>query len=166
MKAWKIGDDVNTDEIISCRHYPREDNSELGRFALEDVFNEFTENAEKGDVLIAGDNFGCGSSREYAAIAMKATGISCIIAKSFARIFYRNAINIGLAIITSENAYDKIEENDNISIDFNKGLIENFTKNKKIKFDPLPEFIIQIIQKGGIVSFLKEKDLDDMTNDL
>jgi 3-isopropylmalate/(R)-2-methylmalate dehydratase small subunit len=158
--AWKIGDDINTDEIISCKHYPRKDLEKLGDCALEDVYPEFTNNCERDDVLIAGENFGCGSSREYAAIALKFTGIKCIIAKSFARIFYRNAINIGLPIIISQGAYDKFQEKDEIIVDLKKGIVENISKNILIKTKPLPEFILKIVKNNGIINFLQKNDFN------
>ncbi|MAG08089.1 3-isopropylmalate dehydratase [Candidatus Woesearchaeota archaeon] len=161
-KVWKTGDDVNTDEIIPCKYYPRPKIEELGDFCLHDVYPEFAKNRKKGDVLVAGDNFGCGSSREYAPVALKYSGIKCIIAKSFARIFYRNAINIGLPILISKDAYDNFEEGDEIEVDLEKGVIKNISKNLSFKTEPLPKFVMKIVDEGGIVEFLKKHDFKEL----
>ena len=161
-KVWKIGDDVNTDEIISSEYYPRENVEELGKFALLGVYPDFAKNNSKGDVLIAGKNFGCGSSREYAPIALKYTGIKCIIAKSFARIFYRNAINIGLPILVSEDAVDNTEEREEVEVNLETGKITNVTKNTVFQTNPLPNFVMQIVNQNGIINYLKNHDFEEL----
>jgi 3-isopropylmalate/(R)-2-methylmalate dehydratase small subunit len=161
-KVWKIGNDINTDEIIPCKYYPRPDIKELGDYALADAYSDFSKNRKKGDVLIAGDNFGCGSSREYAPIALKYSGIKCIIAKSYARIFYRNAINIGLPILVSKQAYDLFEEGDEIQVDLEDGTAKNITKNKEIILEKLPKFILRIVESNGIVEFLKNHEIGEL----
>ncbi|MBU0756790.1 MAG: 3-isopropylmalate dehydratase small subunit [Nanoarchaeota archaeon] len=162
-KAWKIGDDINTDEIISSEYYPRENLEELGQFALFDAYPDFAKNKRPGDVLIAGNNFGCGSSREYAPIALKHTRIKCIIAKSYARIFYRNAINIGLPIIISEEVYDAFNERDDIEVNLEKGISKNLTTGQDITTEPLPAFVMKIADSGGIVEYLKEHSFEELT---
>ncbi len=163
-KAWKIGDDVNTDEIISSEYYPREDIEKLGDYALIDAYPKFAKNKKKGDILLAGENFGCGSSREYGPLALKYTGVKCIIAKSFARIFYRNSINIGLPIMICRQAVDDADEGDNIDADLKNGDIINYTKNKKYKTDPMPKFIMKIVNSGGIIEYIKSKKTEDIQN--
>lgn len=163
--VWKIGDDVNTDEIISSEYYPRPNIEEIGKFALKDVYPEFAKNCKRGDVLIAGKNFGCGSSREYAPIALKYTRVKCIIAKSFARIFYRNAINIGLPILTSDEAHGKCEEGDQIEVNIETGKIMNQSKKETLTAQPLPAFALQIIKEGGIVELLHKKEFEEIQDE-
>lgn len=162
--VWKIGDDINTDEIISSEYYPRPNLKEVGKFALKDRYPEFANNCKQGDVLIAGKNFGCGSSREYAPLALKYTGIKCIIAKSFARIFYRNAINIGLPILTSTDAYRKCEESDKVEVNLKTGRITNHTTEEVFKAQPVPAFALQIINEGGVVELLQKKEFEEIQN--
>jgi 3-isopropylmalate/(R)-2-methylmalate dehydratase small subunit len=124
---------------------------------MEDLDREFKNKVKEGDILVVGENFGCGSSREHAPLAIKASGISCIIAKSFARIFYRNAINIGLPILESREAVDGIEEGDIVSVDVDNGIIRNVTKGTEFKAQPFPEFIKEIIKYGGLINYVREK---------
>lgn len=156
MRVWKFGDNINTDLITPGRYNLTTDEKQLAKVAFIEYRPEFAKNVKKGDVIVAGENFGCGSSRETAALALKACGIKAIIAKSFSRIFFRNAINIGLPVIICKDA-DKIEEGDEIEIDFEKGLIKNLTKRITLKSEPYPKFVVEIIQNGGLINFVKEK---------
>ena len=150
-KAIKYGDNVDTDVIIPARYLNTIDIKELASHCMEDIDLEFRSKVEAGDIMIAGSNFGCGSSREHAPIAIKASGISLVIAKSFARIFYRNSINIGLAIIECPEAVDGISENDRVEADLDAGIITNLTTGKSFKTKPFPEFIQKIINAGGLI---------------
>jgi 3-isopropylmalate/(R)-2-methylmalate dehydratase small subunit len=152
-KVIKYGDNIDTDVIIPARYLNTSDARELAAHCMEDLDKTFIKRVQKGDIMVAGNNFGCGSSREHAPIAIKESGIACVVAKSFARIFYRNAINIGLAIIEYNG---DIDEGDILEIDFDKGVINNITKNKSGKFPPFPEFLQNIINKGGLLNSLKE----------
>lgn len=156
-KVHKYGDNVDTDVIIPARYLNTTDNKELASHCMEDIDKEFVKKVKQGDIMVGGFNFGCGSSREHAPIAIKASGISCIIAKSFARIFYRNAINIGLAIIESEEIASNINANDEVEIDFEKGEIKNLSTNKSFKTQPFPPFIQEIINANGYVNFVAHK---------
>lgn len=147
----KYGDNVDTDVIIPARYLNTSDKKELASHCMEDLDKTFVTRVKPGDIMVAGNNFGCGSSREHAPIAIKESGISLVIAKSFARIFYRNAINIGLPIIECPEAAADISEGDIVEADFEKGVIHNITKNKEYKTMPFPAFIQQIIQAGGLV---------------
>lgn len=151
----KYGNNVDTDVIIPARHLNTQDHKELASHCMEDIDKDFVNKVKEGDIMVAGDNFGCGSSREHAPIAIKASGISCVIAKTFARIFYRNSINIGLPILECEEASEKIEAGDEVSIDFNTGVITNVTKNETYQALPFPEFIKDIMAKGGLMNSLK-----------
>lgn len=151
----KYGNNVDTDVIIPARHLNTQDHKELASHCMEDIDKEFVAKVKDGDIMVAGDNFGCGSSREHAPIAIKASGISCVIANTFARIFYRNAINIGLPILECAEASKKIEDGDEVSVDFNTGLITNLTKNETYKALPFPDFIKDIMAKGGLMNSLK-----------
>ncbi len=153
--AIKYGDNIDTDVIIPARHLATQDHKELAAHCMEDIDKTFVSRVKPGDIMVAGANFGCGSSREHAPIAIKASGISCVIAKSFARIFYRNSINIGLAILECEDAAKDIDEGDQVEIDFDTGLITNVTKGKSYEAQPFPEFIRQMINKGGLMAFIK-----------
>ena len=155
-KSIKYGDNVDTDVIIPARYLNTSDHQELAKHCMEDIDKDFINKVEKGDIIVAGNNFGCGSSREHAPVAIKASGISCVVAKSFARIFYRNSINIGLPILECEDA-DKINENDQLEIDFDNGEIINKTKNEKYKVASFPEFMQKLIQAGGLMATMKEK---------
>lgn len=150
----KYGDNIDTDVIIPARYLNTSDPKELAKFCMEDLDKTFVKRVKEGDAIVAGENFGCGSSREHAPIAIKASGIACVIAKSFARIFYRNSINTGLAIIEYDG---DIDEGDNIDIDFDNGIIYNNTKNSGGKFPPFPPFLQNIISKGGLLKSIKEE---------
>lgn len=153
----KYKDNVDTDVIIPARYLNTSDNKELASHCMEDIDKDFVKKVKPGDIMVAGYNFGCGSSREHAPISIKESGISCIIAKSFARIFYRNAINIGLAIIESESIAEEIEAGDEVEIDFKSGTITNLSKNKSYKTNPFPAFIQEIINSNGYVEYIAKK---------
>ncbi len=155
--VWKYGDDIDTDVIIPARYLNTSDPEELARHCLEDLDSEFTEKMNQGDIIVAGDNFGCGSSREHAPLAIKAAGVSCIIANSFARIFYRNAINIGLPIMESKEAVNSITEGDRLSVDLDQGLIKNLTRDEEYQAKPFPEFMQELIASGGLINYLKKQ---------
>lgn len=156
-KVFKYGDNVDTDVIIPARYLSTSEPSELARYCMIDIDEQFSKVVEAGDIIVASHNFGCGSSREHAPIAIKASGISCIIAKSYARIFYRNAINIGLPIMECEAAVDAIEAGDQIEIDFITGEINNLTKNESYKAQPFPEFIQKIISLNGLIGYTQNR---------
>jgi 3-isopropylmalate/(R)-2-methylmalate dehydratase small subunit len=153
----KYGDNVDTDVIIPARHLNTSDHKELASHCMEDIDADFVNKVKQGDIMVGGDNFGCGSSREHAPIAIKASGIDCVIAKTFARIFYRNSINIGLPILECPEASEKIEAGDKVSIDFDTGEITNETKGETYKALPFPDFIKDIMAKGGLMKSLTEK---------
>ncbi len=153
----KYGDNIDTDVIIPARHLNTADHKELAAHCMEDIDTEFVKRVKPSDIIVANYNFGCGSSREHAPIAIKASGISCVIAKSFARIFYRNSINIGLAILECDAAVDGIDANDEVSIDFDTGIITNLTKNETYAAQPFPEFIKEIINSNGLLNNIKTK---------
>lgn len=155
-KAWIYGDNVDTDVIIPARHLVTSDEKSLAAHCMEDIDNDFANGVIKGDVIAAGNNFGCGSSREHAPIAIKGSGISCVIAKSFARIFYRNAINIGLPILECTEA-DHIEKGDILEIDLTKGTITNKTKGETYHAKPFPEFLRNLIALGGLVPYVRAR---------
>lgn len=152
----KYNDNVDTDVIIPARYLNTSDPKELASKCMIDIDDEFASRVKPNDIMVAGYNFGCGSSREHAPIAIKASGISCVIAKSFARIFYRNAINIGLAILECEEASDRIEANDEVEIDFDTGIIYNKTKNESYQAQPFPPFIQNIMKNNGLLNSIKE----------
>jgi len=154
--AIKYGDHVDTDVIIPARYLATQNHKELASHCMEDIDKSFVDRVKDGDIMVAGVNFGCGSSREHAPIAIKASGISCVIAKSFARIFYRNAINIGLAILECEKASESIAEGDEVDIDFDAGVITNVTKNETYQAQPFPDFIRDMIAKGGLMASITE----------
>ena len=153
----KYGDNVDTDVIIPARYLNTSDNKELASHCMEDIDKDFVKKVQNGDIMVAGYNFGCGSSREHAPLAIKCTGISCVIASTFARIFYRNAINIGLPILECEEAANDIEAGDTVAVDFHTGIITNETKGKTYQAEPFPDFMQKIMAKGGLVSYTKEK---------
>ena len=153
----KYGDNVDTDVIIPARYLNIADKKELATHCMEDIDTEFVKVVKGGDVMVGGFNFGCGSSREHAPMVIKESGISCVIAKTFARIFYRNAINIGLAILECPEASEKIEAGDEVASDFDTGVITNVTKNETYQANPFPEFIKEIIQAGGLMASIKER---------
>ena len=151
----KYGDNVDTDVIIPARYLNTANHKELAAHCMEDIDAEFVNKVNNGDIMVGGANFGCGSSREHAPIAIKESGISCVIASTFARIFYRNAINIGLAILECPEASEKIAAGDEVSVDFDTGVITNITKNEEYKAQPFPEFIKEIIASNGLLNSLK-----------
>ena len=153
--AHKYGDNVDTDVIIPARYLNTADHKELASHCMEDIDKDFINKIKDGDIIVATENFGCGSSREHAPIAIKASGISCVIASTFARIFYRNAINIGLPILECDEAARDIDDRDEVSIDFDTGIITNKTKGKSYQAQPFPDFIKDIINKGGLLKSLK-----------
>ena len=152
----KYGDHVDTDVIIPARYLNSQDHKELASHCMVDIDTEFVNKVKDGDIMVAGVNFGCGSSREHAPVAIKASGISCVIAKNFARIFYRNAINIGLAILECEAASDGIADGDEVAVDFDTGIITNVTKGETYQAEPFPPFIRDMIAKGGLMASGKE----------
>ncbi len=156
-KVFKYGDNVDTDVIIPARYLNTPDAKELSLHCMEDIDTEFVKKVEKGDIMVAGWNFGCGSSREHAPLVIKTCGTGCVIAKSFARIFYRNAINIGLAILECEEAAEEINANDEVSVDFDTGEIFDITTGKKYQAQPFPEFIQNIIKSGGLLNSIGGK---------
>ncbi|MBR6669786.1 MAG: 3-isopropylmalate dehydratase small subunit [Ruminococcus sp.] len=155
-KAFKYPDNVDTDVIIPARYLNTPDANELALHCMEDIDAEFVKKVNKGDIIVAGWNFGCGSSREHAPLVIKTCGTGCVIAKSFARIFYRNAINIGLPILECEKAADEINANDEVKIDFDTGVITDITTGKTYNAQPFPIFIQNIIKCGGLLNSLKE----------
>ncbi len=158
-RAHKYGDNVDTDVIIPARYLNISDKKELAAHAMEDLDGEFVKKVKAGELMLAGENFGCGSSREHAPMVLKECGIACIIARSFARIFYRNAINIGLPIIECGQAAAEAEAGHIISVDFAKGVIVNKTLNKKYSFEPMPDFIKNIMESGGLIECIREGKL-------
>ena len=152
----KYGDHVDTDVIIPARYLNSQDHKELASHCMVDIDTEFVNRVKDGDIMVAGVNFGCGSSREHAPVAIKASGISCVIAKNFARIFYRNAINIGLAILECPEASEGIENGDEVAVDYDTGIITNLTKNETYQAEPFPDFIKDMIQKGGLMASIKK----------
>lgn len=155
-KVFKYADNVDTDVIIPARYLNTADANELAKHCMEDIDATFVNRVEHGDVMVAGWNFGCGSSREHAPLVIKTCGIGCVIAKSFARIFYRNAINIGLPILECEQAAEEISADDKVSVDFDTGIIANLTTGKTYEAQPFPPFIQNIIKCGGLLKSLKE----------
>ncbi len=155
-KVIKYGNNVDTDVIIPARYLTSSEPAELAAHCMEDIDAEFVNKVEKGDIIVAAKNFGCGSSREHAPIAIKASGISCVIAKTFARIFYRNSINIGLPILECEELFDESDEGDSIEVDFDSGIIKNVTKNKTYSTQPFPGFMQEIIENDGLVGYIKK----------
>ncbi|MCR4787883.1 MAG: 3-isopropylmalate dehydratase small subunit [Lachnospiraceae bacterium] len=155
--VFKYGDNVDTDVIIPARYLNSSDPNELATHCMEDIDKEFISKVSKGDIIVAMKNFGCGSSREHAPIAIKAAGVSCVIAHTFARIFYRNAINIGLPIIECPEAAEGIEAGDEVEVDFNTGIITDITKGTTYKGQSFPAFMQKIIDAGGLVNYINEK---------
>lgn len=155
-KVHKYGSNVDTDVIIPARYLNTMDIDTLAKHCMEDLDSDFTKKVKKGDFIFAESNFGCGSSREHAPIAIKASGISAVVASSFARIFFRNAINIGLPLLESDEAVRKTEDGDEVEIDLEKGEIKNLTKNLSFKSKPYPDFMMGIINSGGLVEYTKK----------
>ena len=160
-KVFKYPDNVDTDVIIPARYLNTPNANELALHCMEDIDVNFVKEVKKGDVMVAGWNFGCGSSREHAPLVIKTCGTGCVIAKSFARIFYRNAINIGLPILECEQATDEIQAGDEVSVDFDSGVILNHTSGKSYQAQPFPPFIQKIIKAGGLLASLKEEDKNE-----
>ena len=156
-RVFKFGDNVDTDVIIPARYLNAPDPAELAKHCMEDIDPEFVNKVSKGDIIVAEKNFGCGSSREHAPISIKAAGVSCVIAETFARIFYRNAINIGLPIIECKEASEKIAEGDEVEIDFDSGMIYNKTKGESYKGQAFPEFMQKIIKAEGLINYINQK---------
>lgn len=156
----KYGDNVDTDVIIPARYLNTSDHKELASHCMEDIDKTFVTRVQQGDIITAGQNFGCGSSREHAPIAIKASGVSLVIAKSFARIFYRNAINIGLAIVECPEAAENISEGDKVEADMDNGIIRNLTTGQEFKAAPFPDFIQKIIEKGGLMESIAKGSIE------
>ncbi|HIO90681.1 MAG TPA: 3-isopropylmalate dehydratase small subunit [Campylobacterales bacterium] len=154
--VWKFGNNIDTDLIIAARYLNTSEPAELAKYVMEDADPEFVSKMSRGDVIVAGENFGCGSSREHAPIALKAAGVSAIVAKSFARIFYRNAFNMGLPIFELAEA-DEISEGNKIEIDFDSGVIKDITTSKDYRFSPIPEFMQELIKSGGLMQQAKKE---------
>ena len=153
----RYGRDIDTDVIIPARYLNSFDAKELASHAMVDIDPTFASTVEKGDIIVAGQNFGCGSSREHAPLCLKTAGVKCVIAKSFARIFYRNSINIGFPIMECEEAADKIEKGDEVEVDFSTGVITNKTKNETYQSQPFPEFLQKMIDADGLVNYVNSK---------
>jgi 3-isopropylmalate/(R)-2-methylmalate dehydratase small subunit len=156
MRAWKFGDDINTDAITPGRYTVTLDKSRLGEIAFIEYRPEFAKEIKQGDIVVAGRNFGCGSSREHSPVALKAAGVGAVVAKSFARIFFRNSINIGLPILICTDT-DMIDDGDELEMDVRTGLIRDLTKGKNIQAEPLPDFVMKIVLQGGLVPFLRDE---------
>ncbi len=156
-KVWRFGNDVDTDLIIPARYLNTSDPKELAAHCMEDADPGFVSKVNAGDIIVAGKNFGCGSSREHAPIAIKAAGVSCVIASSFARIFYRNAINIGLPILESPEASAAIAEGDQVAIDLNTGVITDITQGKTFQAEKFPPFMQELITAGGLIEYVKKQ---------
>ena len=155
--VFKYPDNVDTDVIIPARYLNSQDAAELARHCMEDIDPDFVNKVKPGDIMVGGWNFGCGSSREHAPLVIKTSGVACVIAKSFARIFYRNAINIGLPILECEAAVDGIQAGDEVAVDFDTGVITNLTRGENYRAQPFPPFIQDIIRAGGLMNSIREK---------
>lgn len=160
-KTLKYGDNINTDEIIPARYLDTTDSKELAEHCMEELDKDFLNKIKDKKILVVGRNFGCGSSREHAPIALKEAGVACIIALSFARIFFRNAINIGLSVVECQEAVRKAEEGDRMQIDMEEGMIKNLSKGECYSLAPLPPFLQQLITKGGLEEYVKERMRED-----
>jgi len=156
-RTWRYGDDINTDVLIPARYLNTSDPAELAKHALEDLDADFVTNVQPGDIIVGGKNFGCGSSREHAPIAIKAAGVSCVIASSFARIFFRNSINLGLPILECPEAVEHAEAGDVLKVDLTEGTIVNTTTGLTYKATPFPEGVMKIIRAGGLMNSIKEE---------
>ncbi len=156
-KVHKYGSDVNTDVIIPARYLNLSEGPELAQHCMEDIDADFIKKVKPGDIIMATTNFGCGSSREHAPLAIKSAGVSCVIARSFARIFFRNAINIGLPLLESEEAVDKTENGDTLEVDLSTGTIRNLTKGLTFIAKPYPDFMSDLIAAGGLISYTKDR---------
>jgi 3-isopropylmalate/(R)-2-methylmalate dehydratase small subunit len=154
-KAWKYGDDVNTDLIVPGKYLELVDPEEMALHAMEGIDPEFPQKITKGDIVVGGANFGCGSSREHAPLALKYAGVGAVIAESFARIFYRNAINVGLPALECPGIIDAVEEGDQLEVDITGGKVRNLSKNVELEFVPLPGFMVDVLGEGGLVTYIK-----------
>jgi 3-isopropylmalate/(R)-2-methylmalate dehydratase small subunit len=154
-KTWKYGDDVNTDLIVPGKYLELVDPEEMALHAMEGIDPEFPQKITKGDIVVGGANFGCGSSREHAPLALKYAGVGAVIAESFARIFYRNAINVGLPALECPGIIDAVEEGDQLEVDITGGKVRNLSKNVELKFVPLPGFMVEVLGEGGLVTYIK-----------
>jgi len=154
--SFVFGDNIDTDLIIAARYLNTSNPTELAKHAMEDADPEFVNKISKGDIIVAGENFGCGSSREHAPVAIKAAGISCVIAKTFARIFYRNAFNTGLAILEVKES-DKIKEGDKLEVDMAAGTVKNLTQNESYHFTAIPPFMMELVNAGGLMNYASEE---------
>lgn len=154
-KVWTFGDNIDTDLIIAARYLNTSVPEELAKYVMEDADPSFKNKVKKGDIIVAGENFGCGSSREHAPIALKAAGVSAVVAKSFARIFYRNSFNMGLPIFELDES-EQIKEGDNIVVDMNKGTIKSQINKKTYRFTPIPEFMQELVNCGGLMNYAKK----------
>ena len=157
-KVFRYKDNVDTDVIIPARYLNTSNAEELASHCMEDIDKDFVKKVKKGDIIVADKNFGCGSSREHAPLAIKTSGIGCVIARSFARIFYRNSINIGLAILECEEACDNIEAGDEVEVDFDSGVIKNLTKNEEYQAEPYPPFMQSLISAGGLAPYMAKEN--------
>ncbi|MCT4583742.1 MAG: 3-isopropylmalate dehydratase small subunit [Peptostreptococcaceae bacterium] len=155
-RVFKYEDNIDTDVIIPARYLNTFDKNILKNYAMIDIDNNFNKEVRENDIILAGDNFGCGSSREHAPIALKATGISCVIAKSFARIFYRNSFNIGLLILECRDIFEETHKYDVLEVDINSGIIKNLNSNKIYKFDKIPKFMQKLLDDGGLIEYSKK----------
>ena len=158
-RVWKFGSDVDTDAIIPARYLNQSDPKELAKHVMEEERPEFLRAVKKGDILLADKNFGCGSSREHAPLALKAAGISCIIAKTFARIFYRNSLNLGLLLLESPEASEEIKDGDQVRVNLNTGEIFDLTQNRKFHSNPIPAFMQELLKDGGLIRHLRKRGL-------
>ena len=156
-KVWKFGADIDTDRIIPARHLNTSDPAELAKHCMEDADPTFAGAVKKGDIIVADKNFGCGSSREHAPIAIKASGVSCVIAKSFARIFYRNAFNMGIPILECSAAVDAASPGDTLEVDIESGVINNKARNEQYQAQPIPPFMRELLETGGLMAWVKKK---------
>lgn len=156
-RVWRFGNDVDTDAIIPARYLNTSDPAELARHVMEDADKDFPAKVRKGDIIVAGKNFGCGSSREHAPIAIKAAGIQAVIARSFARIFYRNSFNIGLPIFESQDASDKIREGDTVEVDADTGIIRNLSRGEQYTAEVIPPFMQELIAAGGLIEWTRKR---------
>lgn len=156
-RVFKYGDNVDTDVIIPARYLSSSDPDVMAMHCMEDIDKDFSKNVQKGDIIVAEKNFGCGSSREHAPLAIKSSGISCVIAKTYARIFYRNSINIGLPILESDEAAEKIQNGDEVEVDFSTGKITNLTRNEVYYAEPFPDFMQEIMANDGLINQARKK---------
>ena len=155
-RVWKFGRDVDTDAVIPAKYLNLQDPKELGRHCMENIRPDFAKSAKPGDIVVAEENFGCGSSREHAPLALKGLGISCVIAKSFARIFFRNCVNIGLPILEAPEAVDAVQDGDELSVDLESGTVEDIARGLKFKANPMSQLAREIAEAGGLIEYAKQ----------